>query len=94
MIKMTYMSGGSKVELNFDTVEELERFNERRMEKLEAQRMKDEERLEAERAESYSFFAKGFSTSPASTFLNHSAAFLGMPIQDSAVWGCCMSVVA
>lgn len=60
MIKMTYMSGGSKVELNFDTVEELERFNERRMEKLEAQRMKDEERLEAERAEAYSFFAKGF----------------------------------
>ena len=36
----------------------------------------------------------GFSISPASTFLNHSAALSAMPAQCSAVIGSCISVVA
>lgn len=64
MIKMTYMSDGKKVELNFDTVEELEKFNEGRMkkleEKLEEQLREAEDRLEAAKPEIYEEFAKAF----------------------------------
>lgn len=60
MIKMTYMSDGKKVELNFDTVEELEKFNEGRMEKLEEQLKEAEDRLEAAKPEIYEEFAKAF----------------------------------
>ena len=68
MIKMTYMSDGKKVELNFDTVEELEKFNEGRREKLEKQLKEAEERIEAARAEIYEGFARAFLTAKKAGF--------------------------
>ena len=68
MIKMTYMSDGKKVELNFDTVEELEKFNEGRREKLEEQLKEAEERIEAARAEIYEGFARAFLTAKKAGF--------------------------
>ena len=60
MIKMTYMSDGKKVELNFDTVEELEKFNEGRRKKLEEQLKEAEDRIEAATPAIYEGFAKAF----------------------------------
>ena len=60
MIKMTYMSDGNKVELNFDTVEELEKFNEGRREKLEKQLKEAEDRIEAATPAIYEGFARAF----------------------------------
>ena len=68
MIKMTYMSDGKKVELNFDTVEELEKFNEGRREKLEKQLKEAEERIEAAREEIYEGFARAFLTAKKAGF--------------------------
>ena len=68
MIKMTHVSGGKKVEMEFDTIDELAEFLEKNpldtdeTEYDEDEAEDDEESLEAEetRAELYELFAKVF----------------------------------